>query len=104
MDTVIERCAGLDIGKAELKACIRVPGRGARRHQEVRTFSTMTAGLLECRQWLIDNEVTVVGMEATGDYWKPVYYILEDQLECQLYNASSAMPGTCVTCPAVKLM
>ena len=87
MDTVIERCAGLDIGKADLKACIRIPGPGRRRHHEVRTFSTMTAGLLECRQWLTDNHISLVGMEATGDYWKPVYYVLEDQLECWLLNA-----------------
>lgn len=87
MDTVIERCAGLDIGKADLKACIRIPGRGGKRHREVRTFSTMTAGLLDCRQWLTDNHISLVGMEATGDYWKPVYYILEDQLDCWLLNA-----------------
>jgi transposase len=87
MDTLVERCAGLDIGKADLKACIRVPGRGGRRHHEVRTFSTMTAGLLDCRQWLLDNQVSLVGMEATGDYWKPVYHVLEDQLECWLLNA-----------------
>ena len=87
MDTLVERCAGLDIGKADLKACIRVPGRGQRRHHEVRTFSTMTAGLLDCRQWLLDNHISLVGMEATGDYWKPVYHVLEDQLECWLLNA-----------------
>jgi hypothetical protein len=49
MDTIVQRCAGLDIGKADLKACVRVPGpRGGRRH-EVRTFATTTAGLLELR-------------------------------------------------------
>jgi transposase len=87
VDTLIERCAGLDIGKADLKACIRIPGPGKRRHREVRTFSTMTAGLLDCRQWLLDNHITLVGMEATGDYWKPVYHVLEDKLECWLLNA-----------------
>ena len=79
MDTLVQRCAGLDIGKADLKACIRVPGRGGRRHREVRTFSTMTAGLLDCRQWLLDNHISLVGMEATADYWKPVYYVLESR-------------------------
>jgi len=86
MDTLVERCAGLDIGKADLKACIRTPaGRG--RRQEIRTFATTTPGLLELRDWLAANEVTVVGMEATGSYWKPVYYLLEDAFEVQLLNA-----------------
>jgi transposase len=86
MDTLIERCAGLDIGKADLKACIRVPS-GRRRRQEIRTFATTTPGLLQLRDWLAANEVTVVGMEATGAYWKPVYYLLEDAFEVQLLNA-----------------
>jgi transposase len=81
VDTLVERCAGLDIGKADLKACIRSPaGRG--RRQEIRTFVTTTPGLLELRDWLGANEITVVGMEATGAYWKPVYYLLEDAFEC----------------------
>lgn len=77
---------GLDIGKADLKACIRIPGRRGRR-QEIRTFATTTPGLLELQDWLESNAVTVVGMEATGDYWKPVYYLLEHTLEVQLLNA-----------------
>lgn len=87
MDTVVARCAGLDIGKADLKACIRVPNGHGRRRQEVRTFATTTPALLELRDWLAGNGVTVVGMEATGAYWKPVYYILEDAFEVQLLNA-----------------
>jgi transposase len=86
MDTLVERCAGLDIGKADLKACVRTPG-GRVRRQEIRTFATTTPGLLELRDWLAANEVTVVGMEATGSYWKPVYYLLEDGFEVQLLNA-----------------
>jgi transposase len=86
MDTLVERCAGLDIGKADLKACVRTPG-GRGRRQEIRTFATTTPGLLELRDWLAANEVTVVGMEATGSYWKPVYYLLEDAFEVQLLNA-----------------
>jgi transposase len=87
MDTVVERCAGLDIGKADLKACTRVPGKGRRRAQQIRTFVTTTPGLLQLRDWLADNEITTVGMEATGDYWKPVYYMLEDIFDAQLLNA-----------------
>jgi transposase len=78
----------VDIGKADLKACVRIPGpRGGRRSQ-TKTFSTTTAALLQLRQWLVDQQVTVVAMEATGDYWKPVYYLLEDDFEVQLLNAT----------------
>ena len=87
MDTVVQRCAGLDIGKADFKACIREPGPGTRRRSEVRTFSAMTSGILDCAGWLAEHQVSLVGMEATGDYWKPVYYLLEDQFEVWLLNA-----------------
>ncbi len=96
MDVFIERCAGLDIGKADLKACVRTPGKrtGARQVQ-VRTFRTTTAGLLELRDWLSAEGVGLVGMESTGDYWKPVYYMLEGAMECWLLNAAhmKRVPG-----------
>jgi hypothetical protein len=66
MDTVIQRCAGLDIGKRDLKACVRIPGKPGRRVREIRTFATTTPGLLALRDWLASHEVTTVGMEATG--------------------------------------
>jgi hypothetical protein len=72
VDCLVERCAGLDIGKADLKACVRVPGARGGRRAETRTFATTTGALLGLRQWLAEKRVTVVGMEATGDYWKPV--------------------------------
>jgi len=81
VEVLVERCAGLDVGKADLKACVRVPGARGRR-QEIRTFATTTRALLELREWLEQQQVTVVGMEATGDYWKPVYYLLEDACRC----------------------
>jgi transposase len=88
VECLVERCAGLDIGKADLKACVRVPGpRGGRRAQ-TKTFATTTGALLELRQWLLEQRVTVVAMEATGDYWKPVYYLLEGEFEVQLLNAA----------------
>jgi transposase len=95
MDTVVERCAGLDIGKADLKACVRLPGPRGGRRQEVRTFATTTDAVLQLRQWLIDLDVRLVGMEATGDYWKPVYYLLEDAVQCWLLNARhmKVVPG-----------
>ncbi|QCX82722.1 Transposase IS116/IS110/IS902 family protein (plasmid) [Streptomyces sp. YIM 121038] len=95
MDVVYERCAGIDISKADVKVCIRVPGAGRRRRGEVRTFTSMTSGLLAMRDWLLAEGVTVVGMEATGIYWKPVFYLLEHDMECWLLNARhmKAVPG-----------
>ncbi|WP_413804555.1 IS110 family transposase [Streptomyces sp. OE57] len=87
MDVVHERCAGIDIGKADVKVCVHVPGPGKRRRKEVRTFSTMTRDLLAMRDWLLAEGITVVGMEATGSYWKPVFYLLENDIECWLLNA-----------------
>lgn len=87
METFVERCAGIDIGKAELKACVRTPGRRAgTRRQEVRTFATTTGALLRLREWLVQEGVTLVAMESTGVYWKPVFYLLEDAVECWLVN------------------
>lgn len=88
MKTVVERCCGLDVHKASVTACVRVPGEEAgERHQEIREFATTTAGLLQLRDWLASFEVELVGMEATGVYWKPIYYLLEDDFECWLLNA-----------------
>lgn len=89
MDIFVERCAGIDIGKASLTACVRTPGPGTgkkARRQQIRTFATTTGELLELRQWLADEKVTVVGMESTGVFWKPIYYLLEDAFECWLLN------------------
>jgi transposase len=87
MEMLIERAAALDIHKDSLVACVRVPGEGGRRRQEKRRFATTTRGLLVLRDWLRSYGVTVVGMESTGCYWKPVYYLLEDEFECWLLNA-----------------
>jgi len=87
MDTVVEACCGLDVHKDTVVACVRTPGEGGKRHQEVRTFGTTTASLLDLCDWLIEQRVTLVGMESTGVYWKPAYYVLEDALECWLLNA-----------------
>jgi transposase len=88
VEVLVERCAGLDIGKADLKACVRVPGPRGGRRQQIKTFATTTGALLQLRQWLAEQQVRVVGMEATGDYWKPVYYLLEDAFDVQLLNAA----------------
>lgn len=87
MDVLVERCAGLDVHKDTVAACVRTPGPDGSRAQEVRTFGTTTAELLGLKDWLVACGVTLVGMESTGVYWKCVYYILEDDLECWVLNA-----------------
>ena len=87
MDVVVQRCCGLDVHKDTVVACVRTPGKGGRRDQQTRTFGTMTRDLLALRDWLLAMGVTLVGMESTGVYWKPAYYLLEDAMECWLLNA-----------------
>ena len=88
MDRLLERCAGLDVHKKTVTACVRVPGARGVRHQEVRTFGTTTEELLALRDWLTAHAVTHVALESTGVYWKPVYYILEEAVTCVLVNAA----------------
>jgi transposase len=87
VEVLVKRCAGLDVGKADVKACVRLPGPRGGRRQQIKTFAT-TGGLLRLRAWLVEQQVTVAGIEATGDYWKPVYYLFEDAVEVQLLNAA----------------
>jgi len=88
MDTVCERCAGIDIGKHEVVAAIRVPDGSGGRRREVRTFGTFTRQLEQLAEWLAEEAVTAVVMEATGQYWKPVWYVLEERgFELMLVNA-----------------
>jgi transposase len=96
MEVVHERCAGLDVGKDEVVACVRVPGASGRRRQEVRTFSTFSRSLEALADWLDEERVTEVVMEATGQYWKPVWYVLEDRgFDLMLVNARHVkiLPG-----------
>jgi len=92
---IVERVAALDVGKAEVVCCVRVPGQGGRRLQEVRTVSTMTASLLELGDWLSGLGVTRVVMEATSDYWRAPFYLLEDRFQTWLVNAKDVkhLPG-----------
>ena len=66
VECLVERCAGLDIGKADLKACVRVPGSRGGRRAQTKTFAAMTGARLGPRQWLAEQRVTVVAMEAPG--------------------------------------
>ena len=97
-EEIIGRVAALDIGKAGLVCCVRVPDecRPARRMQEVVTYSTMTRPLLGMADHLRSLGVTRVVMEATSDYWKPVFYLLEAAgFETWLVNAKDVkhLPG-----------
>jgi transposase len=95
---IIERVAALDVGKAEVVCCVRVPSSGGsgRRAQEVRTWTTMTRSLAAMGDWLHELGVTRVVMEATSDYWKPPFYVLEAAgFEVWLVNARDVkhLPG-----------
>jgi transposase len=90
MRIMYERCAGLDVHKKTVVACV-VTAAG----QEPRTFGTMTAELLALADWLLAYGCTHVAIESTGDYWKPVFNILEGTCEVILVNAQhvKAVPG-----------
>ena len=79
VEVLHERCAGMDVSKRDVKVCVRVPsGRPGRYLNEVTTYGSMTEQILELRAFLLEQKVTRVVMESTGDYWKPFYYLLED--------------------------
>jgi len=97
-EQIIARVAALDIGKTELVCCVRVPGgaEAKKRLQEVTTHSTMTRALSELANHLVDLGIERVVMEATSDYWKPVFYLLEAHgLDPWLVNARDVkhLPG-----------
>ncbi|WP_351230360.1 IS110 family transposase [Streptomyces sp. NPDC002133] len=88
MDVVVARCAGLDVHRDTVVATVRWPGkRKNSRGQETRTYATTQRGLAELSDWLLLERVELVGMEATGIYWKPVFSALEERFTCWLLNA-----------------
>src|SRR5262245_50664308 len=96
MDVLYPVCCGLDVHKASVTACLRAPGAGAPRRQEVRTFGTTTRELLRLVDWLTAARCTHVAMESTGVYWRPVYNnLLESSFELFLVNAQHVkmVPG-----------
>jgi len=96
MDVLLERCAGIDIGKEEVVACVRAPGPGGKRRKETRTFRSFTGELEAMADWFSAEGVTQVVMEATGSYWKPVWYVLEERaFGLKLVNAHHVkiLPG-----------
>ena len=88
MDVLYDRVAGLDIGKATLTVCVRVPGDRGRRLAQTRTFKTTTGSLQVMRDWLVELGVSIAAMESTSTYWKPPFYCLEDVMEVWLLNAA----------------
>ena len=94
MKTLHKRCAGLDVHKAEVVACLRLISE-RKVEREVRRFPTTTQGLLALAEWLESARCTHVAMEATGVYWKPVWHILEGHFVLILANAAHVknVPG-----------
>ena len=95
MRQVYKRCAGLDVHKKTVVACrVRIDEQGDWK-QEVRTFGTMTHELLQLVDWLLAWEVTHVALESTGEYWKPVYNLLEGNVTVLVVNAQHVkhVPG-----------
>jgi transposase len=87
METIVRRCAGLDVHKASVVACARVIDEDGELQSFRQSFGTTTSDLLVLSDWLASHGVTLVGMESTGVYWKPVYALLESEFECWLLNA-----------------
>jgi transposase len=95
MEVMYARCAGLDVHKETVVACVRIV-EGGEVSRSVRTFATTTASLIELGEWLEVNGCTHVAMEATGVYWKPVWQVLADSsFELVLANAAQVknVPG-----------
>ena len=95
MKRIYQRCCGIDVHKATLTACVRVHGAGRKLSQEIRSFGTTGDELLSLHDWLMTHRVSHVAMEATGVYWKPVFYVLEQGLTLLLVNPADVqrMPG-----------
>jgi transposase len=95
VDVLRDRCAGLDVHKKTVVACVRPVGPDGRLDSEIRTLATMTADLLELADWLAERGVRHVAMESTGVYWKPVRHLLEGRFELMLVNAAhiKRVPG-----------
>ena len=87
LEVIVERSAGLDVHKDMVAVTARIQGADGRVVKHRAEFATFTKDLLALRDWLVALGVSRVGMEATGVYWKPVFYVLEDGLECWLLNA-----------------
>jgi len=86
MQPILKSCCGIDVHKEQIKACIAKGPFDKPPKFEIKTFSTMTSGLLKLKDWLRHNMVEAVAMESTGVYWKPIFNILEDEFTIVLAN------------------
>jgi transposase len=95
MDVVFERCAGIDVHKRMLVVCRRTVDAAGHPLAQTRTFGTTTGDVLRMSDWLAEGECTHVGIESTGDFWKPIFNVLEGVFEVWLLNAQhiKAVPG-----------
>ena len=95
MRVIHERCAGLDVHKKSVYAFAVWAGEEGNRKQEIRSFGTMTADLLQLADWLREHQIAHVAMEATGVFWRPIWAVLEGQFELMLVNPHhiKAIPG-----------
>ena len=78
MKILVERCAGIDVGKKFVLVCVLTGGAGETVRSEVRKYGTITTELLSLKNWLIQSGCTQVVMESTGSYWKPLLNVLEE--------------------------
>jgi transposase len=72
MELLVPRCAFIDIHRDTAVTCVRTPDDAGGRCKQTRTFGTTTSQILQLRDWLAELQVTLVGMESTGIYWKPI--------------------------------
>ncbi len=95
MEVLHRCCCGMDVHKDSVVACVRRIDAAGRAGDQVRTFGTTTAGLLELGDWLVSEQVPIAAMESTGVYWKPIWNLLEGQLKLLLVNAHDVkqLPG-----------
>ena len=95
MELIYTHVAGLDVHKKTVVACGFTPGSKGKPQQEIRTFGTMTQDLLALADWLTTQGITHVAMESTGEYWKPVYNLLEASFTVLVVNAQhiKTVPG-----------
>lgn len=84
MEVLVDKCAALDVHKKTVMAAVRLPGENSKRKQEIREFGTFTDELEKLRSWLCEHKITQVAMEATGVYWKPVWYVLSEMSGVEL--------------------
>ncbi len=95
MQTLVERGCGLDVHQATVVACLLIVSPNGNVRKQMRTFGTTTRELLSMRTWLLSEGCTYIAMESTGVYWKPVFAILEGELEIVVANAQHVkkVPG-----------